>query len=173
MAKIILHLATSLDGFIADENGGVDWLNDFPAPGEDYGMNDFFKSCGTAVMGSKTYEQSLSFGSWFEGMEGVIFTSRELPGFKNEPIRFVKGDPVPVVEELRNKEKDTWLVGGGNLISQFINQRLIDEFVITIVPRLLGKGLPLCPSIVQINKLQLIDSKIYKDGVVQLKYLFF
>ena len=172
MAKIILHLATSLDGFIADENGGVDWLNDFPAPGEDYGMTDFFKSCGTAIMGSKTYEQALSFGSWFEGMEELIFTSRELPGFKNEPIKFIKGDPVPIVEELRNKEKDSWLVGGGNLISQFINKHLIDEFVITVVPRLLGKGLPLCPSIDQVNKLQLMDSKIYKDGVLQLKYQF-
>ncbi len=63
-------------------------------------------------------------------------------------------------------------MGGGNLISQFINKHLIDEFVITVVPRLLGKGLPLCPSIDQVNKLQLMDSKIYKDGVLQLKYQF-
>jgi dihydrofolate reductase len=58
------------------------------------------------------------------------------------------------------------------LIADFINHHLIDELIITVVPRLLGMGLPLCPSIDFISKLKLIDSKIYKDGVVQLKYLF-
>jgi dihydrofolate reductase len=172
MSKIILNLAISLDGLIADEQGGVDWLNDFQNPGNDYGMNDFFKQCGTAIMGSKTYEQALSFNSWFEGMQGVVFTSRELPVMKNKPIKFFNGDPVPVVKELRTKEKDSWLVGGGKLITSFINYNLIDEFVITIVPRLLGNGIPLCPSIDHVSKLQLVDSKIHKDGVLQLKYNF-
>jgi dihydrofolate reductase len=172
MGKIILNLAISLDGFIADENGGVDWLNDFPTPGEDYGMNAFFKQCGTAIMGSKTYEQMLSFNDWYKGMDGIVFTSRQLPAIKNQPIKFIKGDPTPIVEELRKNKKDSWLVGGGQLIADFINHHLIDELIITVVPRLLGMGLPLCPSIDFISKLKLIDSKIYKDGVVQLKYLF-
>jgi len=172
MGKIILNLAISLDGFIADEHGGVDWLNDFLKPGDDYGMNAFFKQCGTAIMGSKTYEQALSFNSWFEGMDGIVFTSRQLPLLKNKPIKFVKGDPTPIVEELRKKEKDSWLVGGGVLIADFINHHLIDEFIITIVPRLLGRGLPLCPSIDKISKLQLLDSKIHQEGVLQLKYNF-
>ena len=105
MGKIILNLAISLDGFIADENGGVDWLNDFQKPEEDYGMSTFFKQCGTAIMGSKTYERVLSFNSWFEGMEGIVFTSRQLPGLKNKPIEFVNGDPTPIVEELRKKKR--------------------------------------------------------------------
>ena len=70
------------------------------------------------------------------------------------------------------KKKDSWLVGGGVLIAGFINHHLIDEFIITIVPRLLGKGLPLCPSIDSIGKLRLSDSKINKNGVIQLKYHF-
>jgi dihydrofolate reductase len=170
MAKIILNLAISLDGFIADENGGVDWLNDFQA--EDYGMIEFFEQCGTAIMGSKTYEQALSFNSWFGKMDGVVFTSRKLPSFKNEIINFFSGDPVPVVEKLRKKEKDSWLVGGGNLITSFIDLHLLDELIITLIPRLLGKGLALCPSISEISKLQLLDSKNHTDGVVQLKYCF-
>jgi dihydrofolate reductase len=172
MAKIILHLATSLDGFIADEHGGVDWLNDFPNPGEDYGMNEFFSQCGTAIMGSKTYEQTLSFNYWYEGMDGIVFTSRNLPVLKDKSIKFLNGDPKPIVEELRKKEKDSWLVGGGILIAHFINHHLIDEFTITIVPRLLGKGLALCPLIDHISKLRLLDSKTYEDGVVQLRYCF-
>src|ERR1043166_7704948 len=171
MAKIILNLATSVDGFIADENGGVDWLNDFNA--EDYGMLDFFEQCGTAVMGSKTYEQALSFNSWFGKMEGVLFTSRNLPPFKNEKITFVNGDPVPIVRELRKKEKDSWLVGGGLLIASFINLQLLDEMILTIIPRLLGKGLPLCPAIKEVSKLQLLDSKAYADGVVRLSHSLF
>ena len=168
MGKVICNLATSVDGFIADENGGVDWLNDFNA--EDYGMIDFFEQCGTAVMGSKTYEQALSFNSWFGKMEGVVFTSRKLPPFNNEIINFVSGDPRPVVEQLQKKEKDSWLVGGGQLITSFIDLHLLDELVITIVPRLLGKVLALCPSIKEVSKLQLIDSKAHTDGVLQLRY---
>ena len=168
MAKIILNLATSVDGFIADENGGVDWLNDFQA--EEYGMIEFFEQCGTAIMGSKTYEQALSFNSWFGKMEGIVFTSRKLPSFENEIINFVSGDPIPVFQTLRKKEKDSWLVGGGELITSFIDLHLLDELIITLIPRLLGKGLALCPSIHEISKLQLLDSKAYNDGVVQLKY---
>lgn len=170
MGKIICHLATSVDGFIADENGGVDWLDDFHA--EEYGMIEFFEHCGTAIMGSKTYEQALAFNSWFGKMDGVVFTSRELPPFKNELINFASGDPVPVVEELRKKEKDSWLVGGGNLIASFIDLHLLDELVITVVPRLLGKGLALCPSIQHVSKLKLLDLKNYDDGVVQSRYCF-
>ena len=103
-------------------------------------------------------------------MEGLVFTSRKLPPFKNEIINFFNGDPTPVVNELRKKEKDSWLVGGGKLITTFIDLHLLDELIITIVPRLLGKGLALCPSIKEVGKLQLIDSETYKDGVVQLKY---
>jgi dihydrofolate reductase len=170
MAKIICNLAISVDGFIADENGGVDWLNDFHA--EEYGMIDFFEQCGTAIMGSKTYELALSFNSWFGKMEGVVFTSRKLPSFKNEIVNFFNGDPGPVVEELRKKEQDSWLVGGGELIASFIDLHLLDELVITLIPRLLGKGLALCPSIKEISKLQLLDSQTYNDGVVQLRYSF-
>ena len=170
MGKIVCNLATSVDGFIADENGGVDWLNDFNAA--DYGMIEFFEQCGTAIMGSRTYEQALSFNSWFGKMEGVVFTSRTLPPFKNEVIKFVGGDPGPVVEGLRKNGKDSWLVGGGQLITSFIDLHLLDELIITVVPRLLGKGLALCPSIKEVSKLQLLDSKAYADGVVQLKYCF-
>ena len=171
MGKIVCNLATSVDGFIADENGGVDWLNDFQA--EDYGMIDFFEQCGTAIMGSKTYEQALSFNSWFGKMEGVVFTSRKLPPFNDEKINFFSGDPRPVVEQLHKKEKDSWLVGGGQLITSFIDLHLLDELIITMVPRLLGRGLALCPSIKEVGNLQLLDSKAHTDRVLQLRYRVF
>lgn len=170
MGKIILNLAISLDGFIAEENGGVDWLNDFMKPEEDYGMTNFFEQCGTAIMGAKTYEQTLSFHYWFGNMDGVIFTSRELPLFEGKAIKFVAGDPTEIVKLLKEKTKDSWLVGGASLIAQFINQHLLDELIITIVPRLIGKGIPLCTDLHEIQKLKLDESKTFKNGVVQLKY---
>lgn len=171
MGKIILNLATSLDGFIAEENGSVDWLNDFLKPEEDYGMNAFFKQCGTAIMGAKTYEQTLSFHYWYGDMDGIVFTSRELPGLDGRSIRFVDGDPKEIVFSLKKKEKDSWLVGGASLIAQFINNNLLDEIIITIVPRLIGKGIPLCSDLNEIQKLKLQETKSFSDGVIQLKYL--
>src|SRR5882724_4846691 len=170
MGKIILNLATSLDGFIAEENGGVDWLNDFMKPEEDYGMNDFFQQCGTAIKGAKTYEQTLSFHYWFGNMDGVIFTSRQLPLFEGKSIEFVTGDPTEIAKALKEKTKDSWLVGGASLIAQFINNNLLDELVITIVPRLIGRGIPLCNDLNEIQKLKFQETKTYKNGVIQVKY---
>ncbi|MBS1597118.1 MAG: dihydrofolate reductase [Bacteroidetes bacterium] len=171
MGKIILNLATSLDGFIAEENGGVDWLNDFLKPEEDYGMNAFFKQCGTAIMGAKTYEQTLSFHYWYGDMDGIVFTSRALPPLEGKSIQFISGDPAETIQSLKKKSKDSWLVGGASLIAQFINNKLLDEMIITIVPRLIGKGIPLCTDLNEIQKLKLEETKAFKDGVIQLKYL--
>lgn len=172
MGKIILNLAISLDGYIADESGGVDWLNDFLKPEEDYGMQAFFEQCGTAIMGAKTYEQTLSFNYWYGNMEGIVFTSRELPLLEGKSVQFIEGDPTETVRQLKEKTKDSWLVGGASLIAQFINNNLLDELIITIVPRLLGKGIALCPELGEIQKLNLQETKSYTDGVVQLKYSF-
>lgn len=172
MGKIICELATSVDGFIAEENGGFEWLNEFNNSEREHEMGNFFKQCGAAIMGSKTYELTLSFNSWFGEMKGIVFTSRKLPVFKNKHIQFCNGDPTTIVKELKQKEIDSWLVGGGILIADFINRNLLDEFVITIVPKLLGKGIALCPTLDKIQKLQLISSKQYKDGVMQMKYKF-
>ena len=170
MGKIILNLATSLDGFIADERGGVDWLNDFLHPEEDYGMQEFFRQCGTAIMGAKTYEQAISFNYWYGDMEGIVFTSRDLPSFQGKSIQFVSGDPVEPIRKLRKKAKDSWLVGGSSLIAQFINNNLLDEMIITIVPRILGRGISLCPELNEIQKLEYAGCKPFADGVIQLKY---
>jgi dihydrofolate reductase len=172
MGKIILNLATSLDGFIADESGGVDWLKDFNQPGEDYGMKAFFEQCGTAIMGAKTYEESISFNFWYGNMEGIVFTNRELPLLEGKSIQFIAGDPEPVILKLRAKKKDSWLVGGASLIGQFVNKGLLDELILTMVPRLIGKGTGLCPELKAVHKLQFVENKNFKDGVIQLKYRF-
>jgi dihydrofolate reductase len=123
-------------------------------------------------MGAKTYEQTLSFNYWYGNMEGIVFTTRELPPLEGKKIQFHAGDPTAVIKQLRENKKDSWLVGGSSLISQFINKSLLDEMIITVVPRLLGKGSLLCPEIKEVSRLTFIENKTYKDGVIQLRYKF-
>jgi len=172
MGKIILYIAVSLDGLIADEKGGVEWLDEYQIPDEDYGYKDFLKTLGAVIMGSKTYEQILTFNHWYEDVEGYVFTSRNLPVIEGESISFINGEPGPLIEKLRLLEKDSWLVGGGNLITRFINEGLLDELILTIIPKVLGKGIPLFAGIIQRNKLELTKHKIYPNSVVQLSYKF-
>ena len=172
MGKIVLNLAASLDGFIASEDGGVDWLNDFMQPGQDYGMKDFYARCSTAVMGAKTYEQTISFNYWFGTMRGLVFSNRELPEAPGKTIEFVRGDPSPALLALKADPKDSWLVGGATLIAQVINTNLLDELILTVVPRLLGKGLSICPDLHALKKLTLIGHRAFDDGVMQLQYRF-
>jgi len=172
MGKIVLYIAASLDGFIADENGGVGWLDEYQIPNEDYGYKDFLTTLGAVVMGSKTYEQILTFNHWYENVEGYVFTSRILPVVKDESISFINGEPHPLIEKLRLLEKDSWLVGGANLITRFVNERLLDELILTIIPKVLGKGIPLFTGIKKLNILELKEYKIYPNSVVQLSYKF-
>jgi dihydrofolate reductase len=172
MGKIVLYIAQSLDGFIADEHGGVDWLNRYLKPDEDYGYNEFYASIGAVVSGSKTYEQSIGFNQWFTDKESYVFTSRKLvvPNGWN-PV-FHQGDPRPLVQELRKKPADTWLVGGAQLITSFINANLVDELILSVIPEIIVRGIPLFQNIGQWQHLQLLQNKQYRYGVVQLHYRF-
>ncbi len=173
MGKIIASLAVSLDGFIADEKGGADWLNEFMDPGEDYGMKDFFKNLGTIIMGSKTYDKVLEYGgsgNMYKGMDCIVYTSRKFPSQKG--VQFLRGDPTTLVAGLRKNKKNTWLMGGGILIADFLDRKLVDELSLAIIPVILGKGISLWPGLKKAHKLKLVESKSYKNGVLLLTYKF-
>ena len=172
MAKIILYIAQSVDGFIAEENGGVDWLNQYLKPDEDYGYNDFYQSLGAVIVGSKTYEQSISFRHWYTDKESYVFTSRRLPVPEGWKPVFCQGDPRPLVQELKKKPKDTWLVGGAAMVTSFLNAGLVDEIILSIIPEIIGRGIPLFQDIGRWHKPQLIANRQYKYGVTQLHYRF-
>ncbi|CAF1643821.1 unnamed protein product [Didymodactylos carnosus] len=125
-------------------------------------------------MGSKTYEQVLTFNHWYQNVDAYIFTSRSnLHKIEGENIEFVNENPSVLVKKLRQEETDSWLVGGGQLISSFINNNLVDELILTVIPIILGKGIQLFQNLnQQITKLQLEECKHYPDGIVQLKYKF-
>lgn len=162
MTKVILYIATSLDGFIARKNGDVDWL----FADQDYGYSEFYKKIGIVVMGNKTYKQALSFGESYSGKECYVF-SRKKKG-KNGNAVFVSGDVRKFVKKL--KDKNIWLAGGAEIIKEFLRYDLIDDFMIFVHPILLGEGIPLFKGSFAEKKLKLVNIKRYSSGLVSLHY---
>lgn len=170
--RVVLYIAASLDGFIADHESGVDWLERFAEPADgDYGYTEFYRDIGALAMGRTTYEQVRGFGDWpYSGKSTVVFThdssETDLPD-----VSFTAADPAEVVASLRERtDGDLWLVGGGELIASFRERGLIDEVILTVIPVLLGEGVPLFPGTQPEAELQLIDVQRFESGIVQLHY---
>lgn len=161
MPKIILYIATSLDGFIARKNEKVDWL----FSDQDYGYSEFYKKIDAVVMGSKTYRQALSFGETYKGKECYVF-SRRRKGKKGNAV-FVNENVRKFVKRLKG---NVWLVGGGQLVNEFLKYNLIDDFRIFVHPILLGNGIPLSQGSFTEIKLKFVGTKSYSSGLVELKY---
>jgi dihydrofolate reductase len=167
MRPVILFIATSLDGYIARTDGGIDWL----FTDQDYGYREFFSCVDTVVMGRKTYDVSLSFGEYpYAGRAGYVF-SRSRSGQEDEHVRYISTDPAGLAAGLKAKPgKNIWLVGGSELIQGFIQSDLIDEYVISIHPVILGSGIPLFRAPLPSHKLILRDSTTFDTGLVQVTY---
>jgi len=170
--KVIVHIATSADGYIAGPDGDLDWLTSRPAPDGFYGMNTFMKSIDTTVLGRKTYEVSLGLGAKFDARSRTIVFSRQAPADVPTGVEFVNGAIGPFVSRLREQPgKDIWLMGGGEIIASFLDERAIDEFVISVVPVFIGDGIPLIARRHRHVPLQLQSVERFEDGLVQLHYL--
>ena len=170
--KIIVSLATSVDGFIARPDGDVAWL-DRPRPKGNYGMGAFFK---TILWGRKTYDKGIAMGMKGEGMgfgrgiKNYLFSRRPrgslLPAFEwvHEPVK-------AFAPRLRAQPgKDVWMMGGGEIIASFLDEGEIDEFIIRVIPILIGEGIPLLQPRHRLIRLELLGSKSFPDGVVELNY---
>ncbi len=170
MGKIIFYLAASLDGFLADENGGVDWLEPFQKESYDYGYTDFLKTIGTVLSGSKTYEQAKDFpDGWnFPGTKSYIFTSRDIDTGGREDIVIWRDGVGELADALRSEPKDIWLLGGAALAANFFNEGLVDELILTQIPVVLGKGKPMFEGIDRQLSLQLQSLEQFPNGVVQM-----
>jgi len=142
--KLVLYIASSLDGYIATEKHNLDWL--FAAEGEgDNGFAKFYDMVDTVLLGRVTYEWILRHETGvfpYQGKECYVFsrTKRENNAF----VTFVHEEVVPFVENLKNKDGRTiWLVSGGELLRTFLDANLVDELIVTVAPVLLGRGIPL------------------------------
>ena len=171
MAEIVYYVASSVDGFIATPDGGVEWLSAFESSGEDYGYVDFYSSVDAVLMGSHTYEQALGFSPWpYPDKPVRVFTSRPLAS-AGANIVLVDDDPVRVVDILASEGRSRlWLVGGGAIAGAFESAGLIDTYIVSIMPVLLGDGIKLLGDRAARSELSLVDVVRYPNGVMQQTY---
>ena len=167
MTKVVLFIATSLDGFIASPDGTVDWL----FHDADYGYTEFMASLDAVVMGRKTWEQAKTFEAVpFAGKQVFVF-SRSHTSDADERIRFVQGDAPKILDQIRAEAtKGIWLVGGGDVIQQFIAHDLIDEYRLFVHPLILGSGLPLFLPQAKMTTLSFVSNTPFQSGLIELRY---
>lgn len=170
--KIIVHIATSADGYIARRDGDLRWLTNRPAPRGFYGMPAFVRSVDAKIVGRRTYDLSVEMGARF-GADDVhyVFSRRHPPASVPPGVEFVSGSIAAFVARLRRQPgRNIWMMGGGEIIASFLDEGAIDEFVITIVPTFIGDGIPLIARRHLDVPLRLRSVKHFPDGVVQVHY---
>ncbi|MCB1649098.1 MAG: dihydrofolate reductase [Pseudomonadales bacterium] len=177
---VTIHMAASLDGFIARKDGSVDWMetSDHFEPGEtmdpEY-VADFLKSIDCYVMGSKTYETALNFvasgAGWAYGDKPTfVLTHRELPRAQ-DTVEFYAGDLATLVNErLRPQFRSIWVVGGGTVSGECLRLELADELRYSILPVVIGEGLPFFAGLNRDVALHLMEVKAYKSGMVAMRH---
>ncbi len=170
--KVIVHIGTSADGYIARPDGDLEWLTSRPKPEGFYGMGDFMRSIDTKLIGRRTYEASRRMGAKFDSKDRTFVFSRQArPADAPSSVEFVNGAIGPFVSRLREQPgKDIWLMGGGDLIASFLDENAIDEFFVTVAPVFIGDGIPLIARRHRHVPLDLQSVERFADGVVQLHY---
>jgi dihydrofolate reductase len=171
--RITLYIATSVDGYIADEDGGVGWLEEIQNTTTDEDLESyaaFFESVDCLVMGATTYEQVLGFGEWpYADRPTYVFTHRDLTP-ATDAVAFVEGSPTALSNELGSTDDHVWLVGGARLARAFLAEREVDELRLSLVPVLLGSGLPLFDGGYDRQPLRRLDTDVRPSGIVEHRY---
>jgi dihydrofolate reductase len=169
MRRVRYSVAATLDGFIADPDGGYDWI----IMDEAIDFAAMFEEFGTFVMGRKTWDVSAptEFGDMFGGKEVIVF-SRTLKAAPRPGVTIVNTSPVDAVRELKQKPgKDIWLFGGGSMFRALVDAGLVDTVEVAIMPVLLSQGVPLLSPGDRITGMKLDKCEtLPKSGIVMLSY---
>lgn len=165
MSRTTYYTATSLDGFIADEQHSLAWLfTQDQNPAGPLNYDEFARRVGAAVMGSTTYEWILRHenGRWPYQLPAWVMTSRDLPRVDGD-VRFARGDVRAVHDEMMAAAggKELWVVGGGDLAGQFADAGLLDELIVYLAPVTLGGGAPLLPRKLDLQLEELAQNKAF------------
>lgn len=170
--KASVFIATSLDGFIARENGAFDWL---PADPEPHGYDEFIASVDAIVMGRKTFETVLAFfDTWHYGTKPVVVLSSRPSAWKapeGSVCEFMSGSPREIVDRLTERGMNHLYIDGGVTIQRFLEAGLIQRMIITRVPILLGSGIPLFGPLSRDVRVNHVATRSYPSGLVQSEYL--
>lgn len=174
MRKIKLYIASSIDGYIADSNGDLDWLSGYPiTPELNYGYDEFFSSVDTVIMGGRTYRDILNMDVIYpyKDKTSYIVTRNKDSHLAMENIKFLSENIIETIRSLKEQQgKDIWLVGGGQIISILLDSGLVDEMIITYIPKLLGDGIPLFPKMKTESNWKLVNSQSYNNSVLSTEY---
>lgn len=173
MTRFQYYVASSLDGYIADREGRLDWLLAFGMEEFTPHYERFFAEVGAVVMGRSTYEFILGEGpeAWSYDVPAWVLTHAELPVVPGADVRFASGDVAALREELVAAAggKHVWVIGGGPVAAQFAEAGMLDELFVTIMPVVLGAGAELLP-IPGIRSLELTGTTPFPSGAVELAY---
>ncbi|MBO6621534.1 MAG: dihydrofolate reductase [Balneola sp.] len=172
-----VFIATSLDGFIADKDQGIEWLNSFPEINEvDTGYEAFISKIDALVMGRTTFETVLNFGIEWPYKKPVFVLSNRLKKVPDElsgSVQLVRGTLDEILKQIHNQGHHNLYIDGGKTIQSFLKEELIDEMVITTIPILLGSGIPLFGELSKPLKFKCIETTLFFDKVVQNRFLRF
>jgi dihydrofolate reductase len=170
--KASVFIATSLDGFIARQDGGLDWL---PADGgEPHGYDEFIATVDAIVMGRKTFETVLAFDAWPYGPKPVVVLSSRpstLKAPEGVPCEMMTGTPPEIVARLAQRGMKHLYIDGGVTIQRFLEAGLIQRLIITRIPVLLGSGIPLFGPLPRDVRLEHVATRSYPSGMVQSEYV--
>jgi dihydrofolate reductase len=166
-----VYIATSLDGYIARPDGGLDWLSRFEQSGEDYGYKAFFDSVDALVIGRKTYDVVLAFEKWPYEDKRCIVVTHAVPTGAATPKHgetFHSGPLEVLLDRLAGEGVRRIYVDGGALIRSFLGADLVDDVTLSVIPVLLGAGIPLFGGVER--RMTLASSRSFPSGLVQLCY---
>ena len=168
-----IYIATTIDGFIADKDGGLAWLVEIPNPDNiDYGFADFMKKIDAVIMGRKTFEKVLSFDKWPYSKKVFVLsnTLKEIPENLSGKVELISGELKQIITNLKKKGLNNLYIDGGKTIQSFLKQDLIDEMIITRVPILLGDGIPLFAYLDRPIKFQEMETEVFNNFLVKTCY---
>ncbi|MDI3093843.1 dihydrofolate reductase family protein [Priestia megaterium] len=166
--KIVVYIAASLDGYIARENGEIDWLESVEGEG-DNGYEAFYQTCDAVVMGKATYDHVLKLTPEFPYPDKKCYVFSRSVQEENQHVEFVNESVASFLNSLNQDNKKIWLVGGSDILADFLKAKGVDEFIISVIPVLLGAGIPLFKRGIPEMNLKLTDIKQYGQ-IAQLYY---
>ena len=169
--KLVLYISMSLDGYIATKDNELDFLSMVEQEGEDYGYNDFIESVDAVIIGRKTYEKVIAMGYKYPHTDKEVYILTRTVKPSIGTFRFYNGDLRKLVGDLKSQVgKNIYCDGGAEIAHQLIKEDLVDEYVISVIPILLGEGIRLFKDGRPNQKLELLSSKQFDKGLTQLHY---
>ena len=172
--KVILYIAMSLDGFIAGKNDEIDWLDSIDHGKNDYGYSEFTSNVDTYIVGKRTYDVVLELteGVFQQAEQYDCYVITRTPKEPENGVTFYSSDIKDLIDQLKSRPgNNIYCDGGGKVASMLLEHNLIDEFIITVFPKLLGDGIRLFPGAnMNTITLETVNSEKFDNGIVQLHY---